>query len=199
MNMDTRRYRARLAAALCGVLLACVAGQAQEKSKADLPKADLNAPGAEHRKLDALAGVWDVTVKFPVGPGKEMEGQSSCEAQWVMDGRFLRQEYTSIFAGKPLTVVRYLGFDRHKGKFVEVQFESTHTDVLQSEGDISKDGKTITCRGTHIDSATGKEMKVRTVTTFRDANAFTLEMIYAEAEGKAAKTITLTHRRKGEQ
>lgn len=45
---------------------------------------------------------------------------TSCEATWVMDGRFLRQEYSSIFVGKPLTVVRYLGFDRHKGKFVEV-------------------------------------------------------------------------------
>ncbi len=50
-----------------------------------------------------------------------MEGKSTCEAQWVLDGRFLRQEYTSTFAGKPLTVVRYLGFDRHKGKYVEIQ------------------------------------------------------------------------------
>lgn len=32
-----------------------------------------------------------------------------------MDGRFLRQEYSSTFAGKPLSVVRYLGFDRVAG------------------------------------------------------------------------------------
>ncbi|MGH8692884.1 MAG: DUF1579 family protein, partial [Burkholderiales bacterium] len=169
--------------------VSCVAGQAQEK-----PKADLNAPGEEHGKLDQLVGTWDVTVKFPVGPGREMEGQSSCEAKWTMDGRFLRQEYSSTFAGKPLTVVRYLGFDRRRGKFVEVQFESTHTDVLHSEGVLFPDGKTITCWGTHIDAATGKEMKVRTVTTLRDKDAFTLEMFYADAEGKDAKTITLTHK-----
>jgi hypothetical protein len=32
---------------------------------------DLNAPGEEHRKLASLVGAWEVTVKFPVGPGKE--------------------------------------------------------------------------------------------------------------------------------
>jgi len=181
-----------LVVVLCGAFTLCAAGQAQEK-----PKADLNAPGAEHKKLDALAGAWDVTVRFPVGPGKEMEGKSSCEAKWVMDGRFLRQEYSSTFAGKPLTVVRYLGFDRHKGKFVEVQFESTHTDVMHNEGAISEDGKTITCWGTHIDAATGKESKVRSVTTFLDKDAFTLEMFYTE--GKEAKVITLTHKRKKAQ
>lgn len=30
--------------------------------------------------LDALAGDWDVTVRFPVGPGRTMEGTSSCHA-----------------------------------------------------------------------------------------------------------------------
>ncbi len=177
---------------LCGVLTWCAGGQAQEK-----PKADLNVPGEEHRKLDVLAGAWNVTVKFPVGPGKEIEGKSSCEAKWVMDGRFLRQEYSSSFAGKPLTVVRYLGFDRHKGKFVEVHFESSHTDVMHSEGAISRDGATITSQGTHIDVATGREVKVRSVTTMLDKDAFRLELFYGE--GKEAKAVTLTHKRKQAQ
>jgi hypothetical protein len=155
---------------------------------------DLGAPGEEHRKLDPLAGTWDVTVKFTVGPGKEMEGRSSCEAKWVMDGRFLRQEYSSTFAGKPLTVVRYLGFDRHKGRFVEVHFESTHTDVMHNEGTISGDGKVITCFGSHIDAATGKEVKVRTLTSIADQDTFTLELLYDE--GEKTKAVTLIHKRR---
>lgn len=188
--MNTKNYRMLLIAALCGMMLSWVSGQAQEKPKTD----DLNAPGEEHRKLDSLAGNWDVTVRFPVGPDKTMEGKSSCEAKWVMDGRFLRQEYSSSFAGKPLTVVRYLGFDRHKGKFVEVQFESTHTDVMHNEGAVSNDGKTITCRGTHIDAATGKEATVRSVTAISDKDAFTLEMFYTV--GEQTRVITLVHKRK---
>jgi hypothetical protein len=107
--MNSKTFWKTLALGVCGLFLPYAAGQSPEKSKTDL-----GAPGEEHRKLDVLTGDWDVTVKFPVGPGKEMEGKSSCEAKWVMDGRFLRQEYTSTFAGKPLTIVRYLGFDRHK-------------------------------------------------------------------------------------
>ena len=114
-----------------------------------------------------------------------------------MDGRFLRQEYASTFAGKPLTVVRYLGFDRHKGKFVEIHFESTHTDVMHNEGTISADGKTITCWGAGIELATGKEAKVKTITTPINENSFSLEMSYGE--DKDAKTVTLTHKRRQSQ
>jgi len=182
-------YHAMLAIGFCGLFLPWAAGQPPRE-----PNTNLGAPGEEHRKLDPLAGAWDVVVKFPVGPGKVMEGKSSCEARWVLDGRFLRQEYSSTFAGKPLTVVRYLGFDRHKGKFVEVHFESTHTDVMHSEGVLSADGKAITSWGTHIDAATGKEVKVGTVTTILDQDAFTLEMLYVA--GEETKAVTLTHKRK---
>ncbi len=179
---------------LCGILILPAAALAQEQ-----PKTDLNAPGEEHKKLDVLAGDWDVIVKFPVAPGKTMEGRSTCEAKWVMDGRFLRQEYSSTFAGKPLTVVRYLGFDRYKRKFLELHMESTHTDVMHCEGTISEDGKTITCVGSGIDLAAGKKAKVRTVTTITDKDTFTLEMQYAGVEGEAAKTVTLAHKRKQTQ
>lgn len=65
---------------------------------------------------------------------------------------------------------------------------------MHSEGMISSDGKSITCWGTLIDIATDKESKVRTVTTFLDKDTFTLELTYVD--GKAEKTITLTHKRK---
>jgi hypothetical protein len=166
---------------------------------AGAPDPTLGTPGAEHKLLDALAGDWDVVVKFPVGPGKHREGKSTCEAKWALDGRFVRLEYASTFAGKPLTVLRYVGFDRNKGRYVEVHFESTHTDVMHSEGTASEDGKTITCVGKHIDTATGKEVTVRTVTTIQGQDAFTLDLVYADPDGTDAKTVTLTHTRKGKR
>jgi len=68
-----------------------------------------------------------------------MEGRSDCTANWTFDARFIRQEYSSIFNKKPLTVVRYLGFDRYRRKYIELQFESTHTDVMHTEGTASDD------------------------------------------------------------
>lgn len=157
---------------------------------------DLNTPGPEHRILDSLAGDWDVTVRFPAGPGRTMEGKSSCQASWVLDGRFLRLEYTSTFGGRPLSVVRYVGFDRHRGKFVEVQFENTHTDVLHAEGTVAADGKSIVSYGTHVDAARGRPVPVRSVTTFDGPDTFTLEMFYGESESGGPTTVKLTHRRR---
>jgi hypothetical protein len=176
-----------LSVALGGMHLACPPVAAQDA------KLDLNAPGPEHRRLDALAGRWDVALTIPAGPERTVEGKATCEAQWALDGRFMRVEYTSTFADKPLTVVRYVGFDRHKSQFVEVQFESTHTDVMMSTGTISSDGKTITTRGKHRDSASGEEVEVRSVTTLVDRDAFTLQMTYGDGDG--ARTITLKHQR----
>jgi hypothetical protein len=157
---------------------------------------DLNAPGQEHRVFDVMQGSWDVSLKIPIGNGKHIDGKTFCKAEWVMDGRFMRLEYNSTFQGKPLTVVRYLGFDRYKNKYTETHFESTHTDMMMSEGTISPDGKTVTCWGNHVDVAINKSVKVRTVTTFVDNDTFVLEMIYTDTDGKDFKTVTLTHKRK---
>ena len=161
------------------------------------PAPDLGRPGPEHRRLDALAGLWDVTVVVPTVAGRVLEGRAACEAGWTLDGRFLRQEYASVFDGQPLTVVRYVGFDRHAGTFVEVQFESSRTDVLHARGTLSGDGRTLTSSGTHVEPATGREALVRTVTTFVDPETFTLELTYADSVGQVARSVLLTHRRRG--
>ncbi len=160
------------------------------------PGPDVGEPGPEHRTLDALVGDWDVRLEIPAGPGRKASGAAACEAKWVLDGRFVRLEYSSTIGGKPFTVVRYVGFDRLRGKFVEVHFESTHTDVMNSDGDLSGDGRTITCWGTHVEGTSGRPMRVRTVTRIAGVDAFDLEMTYVGADGRDEKCITLSHRRK---
>ena len=124
------------------------------------------------------------------------EGRAACEAAWVLDGRFLKLEYRATFNGRPLEVVRYLGFDRHRDRFVEIHFESTHTDVLNGEGTLGPDGRTITSHGWHVDVLAGRPAPVRTVTTFDGADAFSLDMHYLDEAGRAARTVTLKHDRR---
>lgn len=187
-----RNIRALLTIPLCALYPSIVGAQAAPG------KTDPGVPGEEHKRLDVFVGTWDVTVSFPAGPGTQMEGTATCEARWAMDGRFLRQEYSSTFMGKPLTVVRYLGFDRHRRVYVEVQLESTRTDVLHAEGLLSADGLTMSASGRHVDAATGELVDVRTVTRIVDDDTFTVEYRYAGAEGPDTKTIVLTHRRRSD-
>ena len=44
------------------------------KSMADMKKA--SKPGENHKQLDVLAGIWDVTIKYKLG-GVEREGKAS--------------------------------------------------------------------------------------------------------------------------
>ncbi len=156
---------------------------------------DLGAPGEEHERLGVMAGTWDASVSFPAGRGRQVEGRATCRATWTMDGRFLRFEYTATFRGRPITIVRYVGFDRHRGRVVEVQLESTHTDVMHAEGTWSPDGRATTTFGQHVDASTGHVVHVRAVTRILNDDAFTLELVY-DADGTESKTITLTHVRR---
>jgi hypothetical protein len=157
---------------------------------------DVGAPGPEHRRLDALVGEWDVALEIPIGGGRTARGEATCRAEWTLDGRFVRLEYASAFGGRPLTVLRYVGFDRARGKVVETHFESTHTDVMRLEGGFSEDGRAIACEGTGVEPSAGQVTGVRTVTTLDGPDRFTLAMTYLDAGGNDARTVKLSHARR---
>jgi hypothetical protein len=181
---------------MTGRLLAACAAALGVIAPPAATQTDLGAAGPEHQRLAPMAGTWDVTLSFPAGPGRQAEGRAACEAQWAMDGRFLRLEYSSTFMGRPLTIVRYVGFDRARQRVVEIQLESTHTDVLHASGAWSADGRSFTTEGTHLDAAAGEIVPVRSITTLVEADTFTLELIYGP-DTAAPRRITLTHRRRG--
>jgi uncharacterized protein DUF1579 len=165
---------------------------AQQKDEKGAPD---GTPGKEHRQLDPLVGKWDVVVRYTLG-GKEREGTAESEAKWVLDGRYLQQEYKSDFSGRPFTVLQFLGYDQHKKRFFEIKMDSMDTGIMHNEGTISNDGKVLTCSGDRIDPTTGKTVKLRTVTTLADSDHYTLEWYFTDSEGKEEKTVTLSHSRK---
>lgn len=200
MNGSTMWKRV-FAAAIIGIFLGLATGCAQGTRMSDDrhgkplqdSRADLSGPGPEHRLLDQLTGSWKVLVRYPGPAGERSEGRSSCEAQWTMDGRFVRLEYASTFAGRPFSVLRYVGFDRWNGEVVEVQFESTRTDVLVCRGRFSDDGSATSTAGKHFDPLVGAVVPVHSTTTWHTDGSWTLELTYGERT--EANAITLEHRR----
>ena len=157
--------------------------------------ADPPGPGEEHMLLHAFAGSWDVNVTYQLG-GKEFKGKALCEAKWILDGRFLRQEYHSKMQGKDFIVLQFLGYDHGKKKFVELKMDSMDTGVMHNEGTISANGEVITCKGERIDPITGELVKIRTVTTIKDADHYTLEWFLTKSDGKEERAVVLSHTRK---
>ncbi len=180
--------------ALLAFLIIPVAGRCQEhKDKPAQHSAD--GPGPVHKQMESLAGSWDVEVAYVLG-GKENKGKARCEARWILDGRFLEQEYKSNFQGKPFTVLQILGYDNQKKKTIELMLDNLSTTVLHNEGTISEDGKVISNEGESLDRASGKTEKLRTVYTIIDQDHFTLEWFRPAEGGKEEKVVSMTHTRR---
>jgi hypothetical protein len=177
-----------------GLALAPAVGYSQEKRGQDRA-VPVDVPGPVHLRLDDLAGSWDVTVRYYLGD-KEHEGKASCDAKWILDGRFLQQIYKSRFQGKPYEVIQLLGYDNVGKKTIEIKMDCMSTGVLHNEGSISEDGRVITNIGKSLNPATGKPYKLRTVTTIVDHDHFTLEWFGTEDGGKESKVVSMSHTRK---
>jgi hypothetical protein len=177
-----------------GLVLAPKVGYSQEKRGQD-GAVPVDVPGPVHHRLDDLAGSWDVIVRYHLGD-KEHEGKASCDAKWILGGRFLQQIYKSRFQGKPYEVIQLLGYDNVGKKTIEIKMDSMSTGVLHNEGSISEDGRVITNFGKNVDPATGKLHKLRTVTTIVDHDHFTLEWFGSEDGGKESKVVSMSHTRK---
>src|SRR5688572_31470819 len=59
-------------------------------------------PGAAHKGLDPLVGDWNAEVKLwmaPEAPPNVSKG--SAKSTWILNGRFVQQEFKGEFMGKP--------------------------------------------------------------------------------------------------
>src|SRR6516225_2342124 len=146
---------------------------AQEK-KDQAPKVPADVPGPAHQQLGKLEGSWDVTITYKLGD-KVREGKATCQAKLILGGRFLQQDYDSIFQDQPFHVLQILGYDNDKQKTFELMMDSMSTGLLHNEGTISEDGKLITNLGQSRDPTTKKPYKLRTVYTIADPDHFTIE------------------------
>jgi hypothetical protein len=176
-----------------GLVAAPAAGLAQDgRDQSKTVKGD--SPGPIHHRLNDLAGTWDVAIQYKLGD-KTYDGKATCEAKWILDGRFLQQEYKSRFQGQPFQVIQLLGYDNPRKKTIEIMIDNRSTSVLHNEGSISDDGKVITNLGESRDPDTGKPYKLRTVTTIVNPGHFTLEWFRTDDGDKENRVVSMTHTR----
>jgi hypothetical protein len=162
------------------------------------PAQEPKSPADSHKRLEYFAGDWDVAIRYKLSNDKEGEGKAVCQTKWILDDNFLRQEYRSKFMGQPLTIWQLLGYDTLNKKYVEFQLhaQGKQTHTLHNEGSFSDDGKVLTLVGDSTDAATGKPVKLRTVTTMTDPEHYTLEWFVTEGGGKEERKVVLMHTRK---
>ena len=154
-------------------------------------------PGKEHRALDALVGEWDAEVKTWMAPdAPPMVTRGSSKATWIMDGRFVQEEFNGQFMGKPFRGMSLTGYDNLKQKYTTLWIDDMSTAMYTSEGDATQGGAVFTFVGTMDCPMTGqKDMPMKQVLRIVSAEKHVFEM-HDPSKGKDSKTMEITYTRK---
>lgn len=150
--------------------------------------------GPEHAQLAKTIGTWKVAYTQWMKEGAEptkATGQSIFTK--LFEGRFIREEFTGEFQGKPFTGIGTMGFDRAAKRFVNTWYDSMGTGITSTSGTSGANGKDLVLRGMMTCPMRG-EMNIRHVYAHQSDDKFTLTM-YGKSEGKESKSMELVYTR----
>lgn len=119
MNRKPARTIAALAA-LCAIAAAATAGA---------------APSAEHMRLMAMCGTWDVDMTFwfrPGGQGVATKGTSTIRP--LFDGLFVEERIEGALNGAPFTTLAWTGFNTATHQYEATRIASTNTIRIAETG-----------------------------------------------------------------
>jgi len=73
----------------------------------------LSLPGAQHQWLNPLVGQWAVEMRVFPAPGQApiVSKDMSAKREWLLEGRYLREELQGTFAGYPSSRIAVLSFN----------------------------------------------------------------------------------------
>ena len=157
---------------------------------------EASTPGENHKRLDPFVGEWNVkmtTQMAPDAPKEETTGQMT--NKWVLDGRFLLQEYTGTMMGMPFNGLGTWGYDNVKKEYIGSWMDTSSTGAMNSTGQYDAATKAWTMKGSFLEPS-GKAIPTRQVIKIVDPNTHTFEFYMPGPDGKEFKSMMLTYTRK---
>ena len=156
------------------------------------------APSEHHKVLDSLAGDWNHTVTWKMGPdAAPQQSQGTNTNQWIMGGRFLQSESQGQMMGEPFHGMGILGYDNVKEEYTSVWIDDMSTGMMSSTGQYDEASKTISEKGTFSCPMTGeKNMEYRAEWKITDPNQYSYSMYQKGPDGREFKGLEVVYTRK---
>ncbi len=149
-----------LTLACLGLVAVAAAAYAADAKKTDAPAIQLppgwtaeemercikaGTPGEGQARLMKDVGTWAGKSTVWMAPGMDpLVGEVTAEYAPVMDGRYVRCEMSgNCPAMGPFQGLALFGFDNVSKKFVASMVDNHSTGIMQGEGELAKDGKTL--------------------------------------------------------
>jgi hypothetical protein len=138
-----------------------------------------------------------MNVQVPHGePVRGRQAMFNAFTAWVMNGRFVRQEFTGEFMGKPFHGVSLTGYDNTKQKYNSVWIDDMRTSMFTSEGEGENGNNVITLEGKYDCPMTGrKDLPMKQVLLIINQDKHVFEM-HDPTKGDGSKTMEITYTRK---
>jgi hypothetical protein len=148
-------------------------------------------PGDEHKHLAKSAGKWQGKNTMWMGPDAEpMASECTATVTPIMEGRFVKTEWSGDSGMGPYTGFGITGFDNVSQKYVSIWIDNHGTGIMQGEGERAADGKKMTLEYTHSCPITKKPAVMRSIETITGPNTKTLEMFATDPKtGKEYKMM----------
>lgn len=156
-----------------------------------------STPSEGHKQLKPLVGNWNTKAKMwmtPDAPPQESKGTAS--HQWVLGGRFIKEDYKGSFHGKPFQGVGLLGYDNTQERFVNTWTDSMSTGIMVSEGKYDSEKKELRMTGEYTCPMTGETRAPLLVTRIESDKKHVFEMYEKDENGKEYKALEITYTRK---
>ena len=153
-------------------------------------------PGQGHKALETFVGNWKAEVKCWHEPGGSPQvSHGTSQAKWILNGRFLEEEFQGEMMGRPFRGRTLMGYDNTKQTFNTVWVSDMQTSIFFSEGKGDSDNKVITLEGKATCPGTGqKDIPMKTVFRTVSPDKHIFEM-YDGSKGPNTKTMEITYTR----
>jgi hypothetical protein len=177
---------------------AFAAGKKAPMSEEEMMKkwAEMATPGAPHKDLAKSVGKWNANVKMWMAPDAPvMESKGTADFHATLGGRWIVQDFTGEFMGKPFHGMGQAGYDNFKKLYVATWQDDMSTAMFQMTGSPTKDGKGVEYWGLMDEPATGeKGKKIRSVVRWENDDTMVYES-WDKAAGKTWMAMQITYAR----
>lgn len=160
---------------------------------------EIDQPGTEHRRLDALVGDWQTTIKlWDDGPDEEpLEFEGTARRRWMLKGLFLsEQRFENPTGAGVYRSLSFIGYNRMTALYEFVRMNTESTALSMETGRYDPVTDTIRLSGNHSDPATGFIIQTRTEIKVLDPDRHTVVIFVTEEDGLEFKEMEVLHTRK---
>ncbi len=154
-------------------------------------------PGEHHHRLNYFVGSWNVTVKSYMG-GPDVEpttSSGSSTAEWIMDGRYIKDSFKGDFMGMPFQGMGITGYDNVQGHYIGLWIDNMGTGFMTSKGMWDESKKTFTFKAEYPNPMEAGKMKKMKETIKIVSDSEYVFTMYDVSEGEARLEMEITYKR----